>query len=132
LLNSIFVSRFDFLLRHQHDRFKWTAKTRSKSVLFRSKFDLDHKKNERNDVWTKVHDAAKMSRLLYTETYSHERSCWKNMILSKKRLFMNKISQKIRKFWKRIFRHNVNNSINSKSLKNDWWNHESYYWAMKI
>jgi hypothetical protein len=95
LLNFTFVSRFVFLFRRQHDRFRWTAKTRSKSVLFRSKFDLDHKKNERNDVWTKIHDAAKMSRLLYTETYSHERSNWKNMNLNKKRLLMKKISQRI-------------------------------------
>jgi hypothetical protein len=64
-LNSILVSSFVVLLRHQHDRFKWTAKTRSKCVLLRSKSDLDHKKNERNDVRTKIFDATRMSRLLY-------------------------------------------------------------------
>jgi hypothetical protein len=90
LLNFIFVSRFVLLLRRQHDRFRWTAKTRSRNVLFRLKFDLDHKKNERNDVWTKIHDAARMSRLLYTKTYSHERNNWKDMILNKKRLLMKK------------------------------------------
>jgi hypothetical protein len=50
LLNSTFVLRFVFLFRRQHDRFKWTAKTRSKNVLFRSESDLDYKRNERNDV----------------------------------------------------------------------------------
>jgi hypothetical protein len=132
LLNFILVSRFVFLFRRQHDRLRWTTKTRSKNVLFRSKSDLDYKKNERNDVWTKVHDAARMSRLLYTKTYSHEKSNWKNMILNKEKLLMKKISQKIQRFWKKILRHNVNNSTNSKSLKNDWSSHESYYWAMKI
>ncbi len=132
LLNFILVSRFVFLLRRQHDRFKWTAKTRSRSVLFRSEFDLDHKRNEKNDVWTKVHDAARMNRLLYTKTYSHEKSNWKDMILNKERLLMKKISQKVQRLWKRILRHNVNNSTSSKSLKDDWWSHESHYWAMKI
>jgi hypothetical protein len=132
LLNFILVSRFVFLFRRQHDRFRWTTKTRSKNVLFRSESDLDHKKNEKNDVWTKVHDAARMSRLLYTETYSHERSNWKDMILNKERLLMKKISQRIQRLWERIFRHNVNNSTSSKSSKDDWWSHESYYWAMKI
>jgi predicted Fe-S protein YdhL (DUF1289 family) len=132
LLNSILVSRFVFLFRRQHDRFKWTAKTRSRSVLFRLEFDLDHKRNEKNDVWTKVHDAARMRRLLYTETYSHERSNWKNIILNKKRLLMKKISQKVQRFWERISRHNVNNSTSSKSSKDDWWSHESYCWAMRI
>ncbi len=64
-LNSILVSSFVVLSRHQHDRFKWTSKTRSKCVLFRSESDLDHKEDERNDVRTKVFDAARMSRLLY-------------------------------------------------------------------
>ncbi len=64
-LNSILVSSFVVLFRHQHDRLKWTAKTRSKCVLFRSESDLDHKENERNDVRTKVFDAARMNRLLY-------------------------------------------------------------------
>jgi hypothetical protein len=64
-LNLILVSNFVVLSRHQHDRFKWTAKTRSRCVLFRSKSDLDHKENERNDVRTKVFDAARMNRLLY-------------------------------------------------------------------
>ncbi len=50
LLNFILISRFVFLLRRQHDRLRWTTKTRSKNVLFRLKFDLDHKKNEKNDV----------------------------------------------------------------------------------
>jgi hypothetical protein len=90
LLNFILVSRFIFLLRRQHDYFKWTTKTRSKCVLFRSELDLDHKKNEKNDVWAKVHDATRMNRLLYTKTYSHEKSNWKDMILNKKRLFMKK------------------------------------------
>jgi predicted Fe-S protein YdhL (DUF1289 family) len=126
LLNFILVSRFVFLFRRQHDRFKWTAKTRSRSVLFRSESDLDHKRNERNDVWTKVHDAARMSRLLYTKTYSHERDNWKDMILNKKRLLMKKISQKVQRLWRRILRHNVNNSTNSKSSKDDWWSHESH------
>jgi hypothetical protein len=132
LLNSTFVSRFISLSRRQHDRLRWTAKTRSRNVLFRSKSDLDHKRNEKNDVWTKIHDAARMSRLLYTETYSHEKSSWKDMILNKKRLLMKKISQKVQRFWERIFRHNVNNSTNSKSSKDDWWSHESYCWAMRI
>jgi predicted membrane protein len=98
LLNFIFISRFVFLFRRQHDHLKWTAKTRSKSVLFRSKFDLDHKRNEKNDVWTKIHDAAKMNRLLYTKTYSHEKNNWKDMNLNKERLFMKKISQKVQRF----------------------------------
>jgi hypothetical protein len=132
LLNFILVLRFVFLFRRQHDRFKWTAKTRSKNVLFRSKSDLDHKRNEKNNVWTKIHDAARMNRLLYTETYSHEKNSWKNIILNRKRLLMKKISQKIQKFWERIFHHNVNNSTNSKFSKDDWWNHESYCWTMKI
>jgi hypothetical protein len=132
LLNSTFVSRFVLLLRRQHDRFRWTAKTRSRNVLFRSESDLDHKKNERNDVWTKVHDAARMSRLLYTETYSHERSSWKDMILNRERLLMKKISQRVQRLWERISRHSVNSSTSSKSSKDDWWSHESYCWAMRI
>jgi hypothetical protein len=64
-LNFILVSSLVVLFRHQHDRLKWTAKTRSECVLFRSESNLDHKKDERNDVRTKVSDAARMSRLLY-------------------------------------------------------------------
>jgi hypothetical protein len=131
-LNSILVSNLVVLLRHQHDRLKWTAKTRSKCVLFRSEFDLDYKKNERNDVRTKIFDAARMNRLLYTKSFSHERSYWKNMILNKERRLMNKISQRIQRIWEKIFRHNVNNSTNSRFSKIDWWSHESYCEAMKI
>ncbi len=50
----------------------------------------------------------------------------------KKRRLMNKISQKIQKFWERIFRHNFNNSTKSKFSKIDWWSHESYCETMKI
>jgi hypothetical protein len=81
-LNSILVSCFVLLLRRHYDRLKWTTKTRSKCVLFRSESDLDHKKDWENDVWTKIHDAARMSRLLYTKSFSHERSCWKDIIVS--------------------------------------------------
>ncbi len=70
LLNSILVSCFVLLSRHQYNRFKWTTKNRSKS-------DLDHKENEKNDVRTKVHDAARMSRLLYTKSFLHETNCWR-------------------------------------------------------
>jgi hypothetical protein len=62
------------------------------------------KKMTFDDVWTKIHDAARMNRLLYTETYSHERSNWKDMILNKERLLMKKISQRVQRFWERILR----------------------------
>jgi hypothetical protein len=131
-LNFILVSCLILLSRHQYDRLRWTTKKRSKYVLLRSKSDLDHKENERNDARIKIHDAARMNRLLYTQNFLHERSCWRDMILNKERRLMSKISQRVQRFWERISRHNVNNSTSSRSSKVDWWSHESYCEAMRI
>ncbi len=45
---------------------------------------------------------------------------------------MKEFSQILQKLWKRLFHHNVNNSTNSKSSKNDRWSHESYCEMMKF